>query len=188
MKQNITKQVLSLTVAGWLLVLLSASGPRAQIQLAWVSINSGGTAEQSSAHFAAGVSCGQVVSGVSQSTNYKVTFGFWQEGVTSPTDVREVTVPELPTTFSLSQNYPNPFNPSTVIEFTVPQRSRVLIEVYNLLGQRVTTLVDEPMAPGIYRTVWNGNDRNGKPVGSGIYFYRLKTDRYVATKKMLLLK
>jgi hypothetical protein len=175
-------------VTAFLLILMLGTASRAQTQLAWISINSGGVTEQSSANFSAGLSIGQVVSGSSQSTNFKVTFGFWQEGVTSPTDVEEILGAELPTTFSLFQNYPNPFNPSTVIEFTVPQRSHVVVEVYNLLGQRVVTLVDEPMSPGVYQTVWYGTDQSGSPVGSGIYFYRLKTDRFVATRKMLLLK
>jgi hypothetical protein len=160
----------------------------AQSQLAWVSINTGGIAQQSSTNYDAGLSCGQAVSGVSQSTNYRVTFGFWQVGVTSPTDVEEIVTPELPVSFSLSQNYPNPFNPSTVIEFTVPSRGHIELSVYNLLGQRVATLVDEPMNPGVYRAVWYGTDQAGRRVASGIYFYRLKADQFLKTKKMVLLK
>jgi hypothetical protein len=159
-----------------------------EVQLAWVSINTGGVAHQSSKNYAAGLSCGQAVSGESLSKNYRVTFGFWQAGVTSPTDVEEIVTPELPFTYSLSQNYPNPFNPSTVIEFTVPRRGQIEISVYNLLGQRVTTLIDEPMQPGVYRTVWYGTDQAGRRVASGIYFYRLEAERFVQTKKMVLLK
>ena len=169
-------------------LLLGASPTVAQVQLAWISINSGGATEQSSTNFAAGLSCGQTVSGVSQSTNFKVNFGFWQTGVTAPTDVQEIVTEEMPTTYSLSQNYPNPFNPSTVIEFTVPHRSHVELSVYNLLGQRVVTLVDEPMSQGTYRTVWYGRDESGHYVATGIYFYRLLAGDFTETRKMVLLK
>ena len=166
----------------------NAAGSSAQVQLLWLSINSGGATEQSSTNFAAGLSCGQTVSGVSLSANYRVNFGFWQTGVTAPTDVQEIVTEELPTTYSLSQNYPNPFNPSTVIEFTVPHRSHVELSIYNLLGQRVVTLVDEPMSQGAYRTVWYGREESGRNVATGIYFYRLLAGDFVATKKMVLLK
>jgi len=168
--------------------IANVAGSPAQFQLAWLSINTGGATEQSSTNFSAGLSCGQAVSGVSLSTNYKVNFGFWQTGVTAPTDVQEIVTEELPTTYSLSQNYPNPFNPSTVIEFTVPHRSHVELSVYNLLGQRVVILVDEPMSQGAYRTLWYGRDESGHYVATGIYFYRLLAGDFVATKKMVLLK
>ncbi len=166
----------------------NATGDIAQYQLTWLSINSGGETGQSSTNFAAGLSCGQTVSGVSQSANFRVNFGFWQTGVTAPTDVQEIVTEELPTTYSLSQNYPNPFNPSTVIEFTVPSRGHVELSVYNLLGQRVVTLVDEPMSQGAYRTVWYGRDESGHHVATGIYFYRLLAGEFEESKKMVLLK
>ncbi len=165
-----------------------ATATQAQVQLAWLSVNSGGLTEQSSTNFTAGLSLGQICSSASQSTNFKLNFGFWQVGVNVPTDVEEIVTEELPTTYSLSQNYPNPFNPSTVIEFTVPHRSHVELSIYNLLGQMVAALVDEPMPPGVYRTVWYGWDESGRHVVTGIYFYRLEANDFVATKKMVLLK
>ena len=166
-----------------------ATAPQAQVQLAWLSVNSGGLTKQSSTNFTAGLSLGQICTGDGQSTNFKLNFGFWQVGVTNlATDVEEIVTEELPTTYSLSQNYPNPFNPSTVIEFTVPHRSHVELSIYNLLGQRVAALVDEPMPAGVYRTVWYGRDESGRHVATGIYFYRLEADEFVATKKMVLLK
>jgi len=102
--------------------------------------------------------------------------------------VQEISTGELPLTFSLSQNYPNPFNPSTVIEFTVPRRSQVEVSVYNLLGQSVVTLVDQPMSQGTYRTVWDGRNKSGDHVASGVYFYRLEAEHFVEVKKMVLLK
>jgi hypothetical protein len=94
----------------------------------------------------------------------------------------------IPMRSHLSQNHPNPFNPSTVIEFTIPQRTHVEVSVYNLRGQRVANLIDKKMSRGSFRTIWNGRDESGLPVTSGIYYYRLKTDDYIETRKMVLLK
>jgi hypothetical protein len=94
----------------------------------------------------------------------------------------------LPTSFALSQNYPNPFNPTTEINFDVPTRSYVNLAVYNVLGQKVNTLVNEELAPGPYTADWDGTAADGTPVASGIYFYRMEADNFVQTKKMMLLK
>ncbi|MCK4856596.1 MAG: T9SS type A sorting domain-containing protein, partial [candidate division Zixibacteria bacterium] len=85
-------------------------------------------------------------------------------------------------------NYPNPFNPSTVIEFALPRTRQVELSVFNLLGQRVTTLVDEELSPGAYRVTWDGRDLYGNEAASGVYFYRLRTEDWVETRKMTLLK
>ena len=89
----------------------------------------------------------------------------------------------LPTEFALDQNYPNPFNPVTQINFALPQASHVTIEIYNIVGQKVTTLVDAQMAAGYHSVSWNAADN-----ASGVYFYRLTADSFVETRKMVLLK
>ncbi|RME20695.1 MAG: T9SS C-terminal target domain-containing protein, partial [Candidatus Zixiibacteriota bacterium] len=94
----------------------------------------------------------------------------------------------LPRTFALGQNYPNPFNPSTTIEYSLPRRSRVVIEIFNVLGRNVRRLVDEQAEAGRHRVVWDGRNDAGRPVASGVYLYRLVADDYTATRKMLLLK
>ncbi len=94
----------------------------------------------------------------------------------------------LPTEWSLGQNYPNPFNPTTEIAFDVPSRSHVTLAVYNVLGQHVTNLVDDTYAPGHYSADWDGTSQGGGSVASGVYFYRLETEDYIETKKMMLLK
>ncbi|HPG41583.1 MAG TPA: M1 family aminopeptidase [bacterium] len=94
----------------------------------------------------------------------------------------------LPVTLALLQNHPNPFNPETVISFALPQAERVQVEVYNSLGQQVTTLLNDARAAGIHHLSWNGRDSAGLPVPSGVYFYRLSTDKQQLTRKMLLLR
>lgn len=92
-----------------------------------------------------------------------------------------------PKVFSLGQNYPNPFNPQTVIPYTLNESTRVRLTVYNCLGQKIVTLVDEHMNSGSYSITWNGTDYRGAHVGSGIYLYHLRTNSFSETKKMLLL-
>ncbi len=94
----------------------------------------------------------------------------------------------LPETYALAQNYPNPFNNETHIAFELPQDSRVRLEIYNTLGQKVATIVNELKSKGRYRVTWNGKDENGRPVSSGSYFYRIKMDNFVQTRRMLLIK
>jgi len=126
------------------------------------------------------------------SVGYKDILGLAYEvtGVTSVEGEEDNTVP---TEFVLSQNYPNPFNPSTSIEFSVPVNSNVTLTIYNLLGQLVTTLVNEEMSAGNYSIIWNGTDKNGLQVTSGVYLYKMKANGnngtpYSQTKKMILLK
>lgn len=104
------------------------------------------------------------------------------------TDVGDDGDPVLPGSFALSQNYPNPFNPSTQIDFALPQRSNVRIEIFNVQGQLVRGLVDAVMAPGFYSVEWDGRDHGASQVASGIYFYRLVAGDFRETKKMVMLK
>ncbi|MCP4704511.1 MAG: T9SS type A sorting domain-containing protein, partial [candidate division Zixibacteria bacterium] len=94
----------------------------------------------------------------------------------------------IPDQFQLSQNYPNPFNPTTMIEYNVPTRSDVSIEIFNIVGQKIRSLVNETKMAGKYEVIWDGDDSKGDRVSSGIYFYRFETDNHIETKKMLLLK
>jgi len=96
----------------------------------------------------------------------------------------------LPGALRLGQNYPNPFNPSTLVPFELAGDAHVRLEIYNALGQRVRTLVDGPLAAGKHAVEWDGKDRRGRSVSSGIYLYRLSVDegRSTATRRMLLIK
>ena len=95
---------------------------------------------------------------------------------------------ELPSEYTLGQNYPNPFNPSTVIGYDLPSRSDVRIDIYNVLGQSVRTLVSEAQSAGKHTAEWDGRDANGHSVASGVYLYRLQAGGFVQTKKMVLAK
>ena len=101
----------------------------------------------------------------------------------SPTAVTEEAQTPSAATFALFQNYPNPFNPSTAIRFSVPRQSMVTISMYNVLGQKVATLVGEVVAPGMRTVTW---EAAGMP--AGVYFCRLVAGSHSQTRKLLLLK
>jgi hypothetical protein len=101
----------------------------------------------------------------------------------APTDVRETFGTVFPTEFKLSQNYPNPFNPSTTFRYSIPQTSKVVIKVYDILGNEIVTLMDEEKSIGTYELTWNAAS-----LSSGVYFYQLKAGEYTAVKKMILLR
>ncbi|MGB5107487.1 MAG: T9SS type A sorting domain-containing protein [Candidatus Zixiibacteriota bacterium] len=102
--------------------------------------------------------------------------------------VSEYDTPILPQDYALSQNQPNPFNPTTTIDFALPRAAKTKIEIYNILGQKVITLVDEYLAAGNKRVEWNGKDDGGNDVASGVYLYRMTANDYTETKKMMLMK
>jgi hypothetical protein len=115
---------------------------------------------------------------------------YWKGAVVvkDATDVEVIDDPNVPRQYALSQNYPNPFNPVTQINFDLPVRSHVTLTVYNVLGQQVTTLVDQEMSANRYVVDWDGTSVEGRKVASGIYFYRLQAGDFIQTKKMMLLK
>jgi hypothetical protein len=123
----------------------------------------------------------------------KYNVGFAQygyRGLVQPSVATGIVTPELPRSFEVSQNYPNPFNPSTTIRYQIPTTSRVVIKVYNLLGQNTATIVNGLRNAGVYTAEWNASN-----VPSGVYFYQTevtplsgKASLFREVKKMLLLK
>ena len=101
---------------------------------------------------------------------------------------RAMDLGALPTTYDLSQNYPNPSNPSTVIEYALPNEGNVTIEIYNSIGQKVRTLVNEFQNAGYKSVMWNGKNDAGESVASGSYIYSLTAGDFVKTQKMILAK
>ncbi|MCD6162871.1 MAG: T9SS type A sorting domain-containing protein [candidate division Zixibacteria bacterium] len=94
----------------------------------------------------------------------------------------------LPNSFHLNQNYPNPFNANTEIGFSLENTGKVSLSVYNIAGQKISTLVDGVFNSGLHRVLWDGTSDNGKVVSSGVYFYHLEIGEQSQTKKMVLLK
>jgi hypothetical protein len=103
------------------------------------------------------------------------------------TDITE-EIPSIPAAYKLSQNYPNPFNPSTRIDYTLVRNGHVTIHIYNSLGQIVSTLVNETKPAGDYSITWDGTDFGGNKAASGIYYYQIRIDDFVESRKMILLK
>jgi hypothetical protein len=89
----------------------------------------------------------------------------------------------LISSYHLHQNYPNPFNPSTTIEFYLPKTSDVVLKVFNILGEEITTLVSERLSAGSYSYGWDASN-----LASGVYLYQLQAGDYVETRKMVLMK
>ena len=99
----------------------------------------------------------------------------------------EITI-ETPGDFSVLQNYPNPFNISTTIEFQVSQEAEVEIKIFDILGREVNTLLNEKKPVGYYTEIWNGKDKEGQYVSSGVYFCRFKAGDFSDIKKIIVLK
>jgi hypothetical protein len=94
----------------------------------------------------------------------------------------------IPTAFKLYQNYPNPFNPTTIIPYDIPVSSKVTLKIYNILGQEVKHWDLGMQPPGKYQIMWNGDNKQGIPISSGLYFIKMKAGDYNCTRKMMLLK
>jgi len=124
-------------------------------------------------------------------------------GYTNATGVEDVGGASTPQNFELYQNHPNPFNPVTSIQYTVGNRQRKTVDgspfmvhgpipttlvIYNILGQKVRMLVDEPKRAGSYEAIWDGKDEKGNGLASGVYFYQLKAGEITQTKRLVLLK
>ncbi|OGU81156.1 MAG: hypothetical protein A2W11_04655 [Ignavibacteria bacterium RBG_16_35_7] len=124
-------------------------------------------------------------------TDYSVASGNYSyklkqvdyDGSFEYSDIVEVNVNNIPNEFSLEQNYPNPFNPTTIIRYHLPVQNKVTIKVFNILGSEVATLVNEEKQPGVYELEFDASN-----LSSGFYFYKLKTNGFVETKKMLLIR
>jgi len=102
------------------------------------------------------------------------------------TDNDDNTAPALST--KLGGNYPNPFNPETTISYSLKDAQDVKIEIYNVKGQLVRTLINETQAAGDHKVIWTGTDNRNRPVASGLYYYKMTAGKYSSSKKMILMK
>jgi hypothetical protein len=120
--------------------------------------------------------------------NYALSYSSIQSLYDFMTDVKEDNEIKPPKNFRLTQNYPNPFNGQTNIEFQISNQSGVKLEIFNILGQKIRTLMNEEKSPGYYKVNWNGDNDFGNTVNSGIYFIKISADKFSDIKKMTLLK
>jgi hypothetical protein len=100
----------------------------------------------------------------------------------------ELMLKPVPSEFSLKQNYPNPFNPVTTINYDLPKDAVVEIMIYDVMGREVIGLVQGMRRAGYHTTSWDSKDEYGNSVAAGLYFYQIRSDYFVKTKKMLLIK
>ena len=94
----------------------------------------------------------------------------------------------LPGVFKLHQNYPNPFNPVTTLHYDLPVNGLVNITIYDMLGRKVKTLINQTQDAGYKSVIWDATNDYGKPVSAGIYLYQIRTGEHISTKKMVVLK
>lgn len=141
---------------------------------------------------------GQLIVTETSDKNCCLFSGYW-----TPVNMNEVAVEDnhlsLPDHFSLNQNYPNPFNPTTTIHFALPVRSHVTLTIFNILGKKVRTLVDDTQQAGYHSIQWDSRDEYGNNLSTGFYFYRIvagsigesfgsESGLFIQCHKMLLLK
>jgi hypothetical protein len=127
----------------------------------------------------------------------RLTFAYG-EYVSDPVDIRfagdmeprnlSLKIRHIPEEYSLAQNYPNPFNPVTQITYSIPQQGYIVLEIFDLTGAHVKTLVEGKQSSGLQTVQWDGTDKNGILVGTGVYLYRINSNSFSQTRKMILIK
>ncbi len=145
------------------------------------SVIGNGGGEASGGSYSVLGTIGQPAIGVASGTSYLTEIGFWYQPGWILTDVSDGEL--FPTVFSLGQNFPNPFNPVTNLRFSVPERARVTVILYDVAGREVRTLANDEFEPGFHALVLNGA---GLP--SGVYFCRMVSPDFTETRKFVLLK
>jgi hypothetical protein len=170
------------------LILIPTQFIHSQYQTPYSVIGSGGNLSTNSS-YTLNSTIGEPFIGQSSNTSHNQYEGFWYMYYEDVIVTVEDDLP-MPATFKLEQNYPNPFNPTTIIKFGVPERSNVVLKIYDILGSEVATLVNEEMDAG-----WYERSFNAVSLSSGVYIYRLEavsiaeqSEKFISIKKMLLIK
>ena len=113
---------------------------------------------------------------------------YWEDSFALTIEALNIAQDQIPTRYSLGEAYPNPFNPATTISYEIPKNEYVSVDIYNLMGRHIRSLVNVNQNPG-YKTIeWNATNDNGQPVSAGMYVYTIQAGDFRQTKKMLLLK
>jgi len=109
-------------------------------------------------------------------------------GLFKPTIESEMPEIVLPEKYALRNNYPNPFNPMTTIEYDLPEDTKVTLIVYDIIGKEVTRLVNSSKPAGYYKAIWDGKNKSGNFVSSGVYIYRVQAGSFTQTRKMVFIR
>jgi hypothetical protein len=120
--------------------------------------------------------------------NPKYVVSLLQRSITLVTGVEFEHTPDIPLEFALNQNYPNPFNPTTRITFSIPEQADVTLEIFDITGRKVATLLNEALTTGTYHVTWDGRNHSGLSVSSGIYLYTIRANNFMETKRMVFVK
>lgn len=143
----------------------------------WVTVEPTGSAQNHSAVIT-------VSDSLADGSPKSIQIGYLEDNTVAVEDLTEM----IPTSFALYPNFPNPFNPETTIRFDLPEQAQIRIDLFNLRGRRVKTLVNSRVQAGAHRIVWRGDSDDGRSLSSGIYFYRMVTNKYSRYRKLMLLK
>ena len=182
-KHNHITRVLWILVCPLILIFTTENLSLAQSSVNYQLINSvadqGGVPSQSSNHEVIDAVGQPSPLGVSSSTNYNISSGFFSGRVANQSTSSESDIPGLYKEFQLYQNYPNPFNTETTIRFALPEAGQVKLEIYNILGKQIATLFDEYRSPGFYHESYNGSS-----LSPGVYLYKIQTQQFQDVKLM----
>lgn len=152
----------------------------------------GGGGEAANAEFRLSGTVGEPFSGISLGPRINHGSGFWLAASGSLVGVSNEAGAGpgdgIPGRYQLDQNYPNPFNPSTTVRFGLPEDGHVEVSVYNVLGRKVRVLVDRQLPAGWHSVVWDGRNADGSAAASGLYLYQMRTEKFSATRRMMLVK
>lgn len=153
----------------------------AQYVIKQSTFGNGATSSSNATHRIAGTA-GQTFIGVTQQTTLRHPIGFWYQIPQLPTSVETLSF-EIPLEYRLEQNFPNPFNPATTIRFALRARGEVTVKIFDLLGREITTLLKEELPAGVHQVVFDATE-----LPSGVYLYRIQTEGFCQTRKLLLVK
>jgi hypothetical protein len=161
--------------AGFLVVLMAAGtwSATSADRVSWDVTASGGVVGSSSSSYRVSASVGQTGVGLLGGATYQIYSGFWNPWLISVVEAEDEGGWHVPVMYSLSQNSPNPFSSETTIQYAVPKQSHVMLEVFNLRGERVRLLANGVQEPGHHAVRWDGTDAAGQDVGSGVYLCRI---------------
>ena len=181
------KKILSYTLIGLMTIVWPGHISAQDTVIPWSSFNMGSGISAAENTYIVSAT-GETLTGSSVGENIRTASGFLVVLHRLQSTVAIDEVAGLPASYALHQNYPNPFNPSTTLRFDLPAAADIHIVVYDLLGRQVVHLVDGHLEAGYHQLVWNGRDRRGRELPTGMYIVLMATPEYRKSIKLVLLK